>query len=178
MIRISSLCLLIFWVCSVMSDEPTKAPPPLRELKPEQYETDEQAEATADKLDKLYGEKQPEGVRLLVAILRGGMMGGDSGWFGPAEIRYTWQWLTKQQGLEADAEEIPQEAFKGSELAWKRLDRDGDGRITPRDLDWSDKNPWVQQAGIINRVFRRLNSDGNGRLDKEELDAFFERVSA
>jgi hypothetical protein len=161
-----------------MSDEPTKSPPPLVEPKPEQYETDEQAEATADELEKLYGETQPEGVRMLVAILRGGMMMGDSGWFGPAENRFTWEWLAKQQGLEGDAEGIPQEKFKGSELAWKRQDRDGDGRITPRDLDWSDKNPWVQQAGMINRVFRRINSDGNGRLDKEELDAFFDRVRA
>jgi thiol-disulfide isomerase/thioredoxin len=161
-----------------MSDEPTKSPPPLVEPKPEQYETDEQAEATAGELEKLYGETQPEGVRMLVAILRGGMMMGDSGWFGPAENRFTWEWLAEQQGLEADAEGIPQEKFKGSELAWKRLDRDGDGRITPRDLDWSDKNPWVQQAGMINRVFRRINRDGNGRLDKEELDAFFDRVRA
>lgn len=178
MTRFSSLCLSMLLLCPAMSDEPTKTPPPLVEPKPEQYETDEQAAATADELEKLYGEKQPEGVRMLVAILRGGMMMGDSGWFGPAETRYTWQWLAKQQGLEAEAEEIPQKDFKGSELAWKRLDRDGDGRITPRDLDWSDKNPWVQQAGMINRVFRRLNSDGNGRLDKEELDQFFERVSA
>ena len=175
--RFASLALSILLVTPLMSDEPTK-PPPLVELKLDQYETDQQAEATADELEKLYGEKQPEGVRMLVAILRGGMMGGDSGWFGPAENRYTFKWLLKQQGAAEDAEEIAQETFKGPELAWKRLDRDGDGKITPRDLDWSDRNPWVQQAGIINRVFRRLNSDGNGRLDKEELDQFFERVSA
>jgi thiol-disulfide isomerase/thioredoxin len=160
-----------------MSEEPT-SPPPLTELKAEQYETDEQAEATAAELEKTYGDKQREAVRMLIAILRGGMMTGDSGWFGPAESRFTWDWLKKQQGVGDDAEEIPKEAFKGPELAWKRLDRDGDGKITPRDLDWSDRNPWVQQAGMINRVFRRLNADGNGRLDKQELDEFFERVSA
>lgn len=175
--RFASLVLIIFLVTPLMSDD-SKSPPPLKELKPEQYETEEQATATADELEKLYGEKQPEGVRMLVAILRGGMMGGDSGWFGPAENRYTWKWLVTQQAAPEDTEEIPQEAFKGPELAWKRLDRDGDGKITPRDLDWSDRNPWIQQAGIINRVFRRLNSDGNGRLDKEELDEFFQRVSA
>lgn len=170
------LLVSLLWVVPVMADE--TLPPPLAELKPEQYETEEQALATADELDMLYGDKQPEGVRMLTAILRGGMMTGNSGWFGPAEVRYSWQWLVEQQGLEANAEEIPQESFKGPELAWKRLDRDGDGRITPRDLDWSDKSPWVQQASTINRVFRRINSDGNGRLDKEELDQFFQRVSA
>src|SRR5689334_15201029 len=108
--RFASLGFILLLVLPIMSDEPTRSPPPLTELKPDQYETDEQAQATADELEGLYGEKQPEGVRMLVAILRGGMMGGDSGWFGPAENRYTWQWLAKQQGAADNAEEIPQAA--------------------------------------------------------------------
>lgn len=174
LMRTMGLLLLLLWMLPAMADE---TPPPLVEPKPEQYATDEQAGATADEIDKLYGEKPPEAVRMLTAILRGSMMGGDSGWFGPAENRYSWKWLAEQQGVGAEAEAIARDQFQGPEPVWNRLDRDGDGRITPFDLDWSDKNPWVQQAGIVNRVFRRLNSDGNGQLSKEELDRFFERVA-
>jgi hypothetical protein len=150
---------------------------PLAELQPEQYETEELALKTAEALEQQYPDQKPEAVRMLTAILRGSMVGGDSGWFGPAESRYTWDWLLKQQGVEASAKQIAKEQFHGPEFDWTRLDRNADGEITPDDLDWSDKHPWVQQAAIVNRVFRRLNSAGNGRLTRTELEQFFQRTS-
>src|SRR4051812_48994645 len=111
------VCLMLLSLATTaMSDEKS---PPLAELKPEQYESDEQAAATADELDKLYPAPRPEGVRMLTAILRGSMMGGDSGWFGPAQSRYSWQWLAEQQLKDAEANEIPQDKFQGEELLWK-----------------------------------------------------------
>jgi thiol-disulfide isomerase/thioredoxin len=178
MMRTLPCWLSILLAASAMCDELPKVPrPPLAELSPQQYETKEQALETADWLDREYGESPPEAVRMLSAILRGSMMGGDSGWFGPAESRYTWQWLCDQQGVAADSREIAKEQFRGPERVWKKLDRDGDNRITSGDLDWSEKHPWVQQAGIVNRVFRRLNSAGDGRLTAEDLQRLFERTS-
>lgn len=174
----SVLCLLFLSLLNpAMGDETLRTVPPLVEPKPEQYETEEQARATADALEQRYAGKQPEAVRMLLAILRGSLMGGDSGWFGPAENRHSWNYLAKQQGIDPALRAITQQEFRGSEFLWKRLDRDGSGQITPDDLDWSDRNPWIQQAAIVNRVFRRLNSNGDGRLEKAELDQFFERVS-
>jgi hypothetical protein len=114
---------------------------------------------------------------MLVAILRGSTMGPQDGWFGPAQSRYGWKWLAERHDLEDDAESIAKEAFRGTGEQLKRLDRDGDGRITPSDLDWSDRNPWVQQSYLLSRLFRRINLRGDGRLMRSDLDAFFDRVS-
>jgi thiol-disulfide isomerase/thioredoxin len=148
-------------------------------LTPEQYADDAAATQTAEELEKAYpAEARPEAVKMLVDILRGSNMGPQEGWFGPARTRFTWEWLAKRHELGADAKEIPQELFKGSEAQWKVLDRDGSGTITPQDLDWSDRNPWVQQAYLVSRLFRRLNSQGDGRLKRSELDAFFDRAAS
>jgi thiol-disulfide isomerase/thioredoxin len=147
-------------------------------LKPEQYADDAAAQGTADQLEAAYpAEARPEAVKMLVDILRGSQMGPQEGWFGPAQSRYDWQWLVQRHELDADAKEIPQEIFKGSDAQWQVLDRDGDGSITPPDLDWSDKNPWVQQAYLVSRLFRRINAQGDGRLKRSELDALFDRAS-
>ncbi len=75
-------------------------------------------------------------------------------WFEPAETRYTWKWLTAQCGADVSAPSLREVQFYGSKTYFKRLDRDGDGRITPGDLDWSERNPWVQQSYLVNRLFR------------------------
>jgi thiol-disulfide isomerase/thioredoxin len=148
-------------------------------LKEEQLADPAEATKAADLLEKAYaGTKAPESVRMLVAILRGSQMGPQDGWFGPAESRYDWKWLAAHCGLPADAKEIPKDKFRGPEAVFKRLDRDGDGRITPGDLDWSDRNPWVQQARMVNGIFRRLNARGDGKATRADLDEFFKRVAA
>src|SRR5271168_3242790 len=73
----------------------------LPDLKPEQYADAKTAAATADALEKTYaGKRQPEAVRMLLAVLRGSHLGSQDGWFGPAENRYTWKWLTAKCGAE------------------------------------------------------------------------------
>jgi thiol-disulfide isomerase/thioredoxin len=148
------------------------------DLTPEQVNDPKAAALAADAIEKTFaGQRQPEAIRMLVAILRkGGDIGGQDGWFGPAATRLTWPRLLEQQGLDPKTEAIPRDKFHGPEALFKRLDRDGDGRITPGDLDWSEKNPWVQQAGLVTRFFRRINTRGDGRVTREDLDAFFQKA--
>jgi thiol-disulfide isomerase/thioredoxin len=114
---------------------------------------------------------------MLVAILRGSQMGPREGWFGPAVSRYGWQWLAIKEGWDPAVEKLTREQFSGSDTQFRPLDRDRDGHLTPGDLDWSDKNPWVQQASIVTRLFRRMNARGDGRLTQADLAAFFERAA-
>lgn len=150
----------------------------LSALRPEQYEDDQAALATAAAIETQFAEPRPEAVRMLLAILRGSQMGPESGWFGPAERRYTWEWLTAQHDLPADAPGIARDVFRGPADAWARLDRNGDGTITRDDLDWSDRHPWVQASNVLQRAFRRLDAHGDGRLTRDEWLQFFDQVAA
>lgn len=144
---------------------------------PESLADAKEATRVADWLDKEYPAPQPEGVRMLVAILRGSQLDGSSGWFGPAASRYTWNWLVKRNELDSAATTIPREKFVGPKDLFDALDRDGDGEITRSDFDWSERNPYVMQANMINRMFRRMDSSGDGQLTREELDVFFKMVA-
>jgi thiol-disulfide isomerase/thioredoxin len=147
-------------------------------LKPEQYGDDASAERTAGELEQNFpSESRPEAVRMLIDILRGSKMGPGEGWFGPAQSRFDWKWLLQEYELAESTEELPLAKFQGKEGIAKRLDRDGDGSITPDDLDWSDRNPWVRESYVVGRFFRRMNAGGDGRLTRDELTAFFDRLS-
>src|ERR1700733_4761657 len=75
------------------------AQPPARNAAPAMSEKD--AAAAAELLEKAFnGAKPPESVRMLTAILRGSQLGPGEGWFGPAQTRYTWAWLSKQCGTD------------------------------------------------------------------------------
>lgn len=144
----------------------------------EQYADDAAAERTAGELEKSFpDEPRPEAVRMLIDILRGSKMGPGEGWFGPGQSRFDWKWLLQEYELAESTEELPLAKFQGKEGIAKRLDRDEDGSITPDDLDWSDRNPWVREAYVVGRLFRRMNAGGDGRLTRDELTAFFDRVS-
>jgi thiol-disulfide isomerase/thioredoxin len=114
-----------------------------------------------------HGKRMPEAVKMYLVIEKGGRMDGNSGWFGPAETRYTWDWLKQLHG-DSDAEAIGIEEFKGKESAFRVLDRNNDGKIVSGDLDWSDANPWMQQSYIVNRMFRRVDQDGDGIVTQAE----------
>lgn len=153
--------------------------PSLARLEPQQYADEASALRTADELESQYpAERRPEAVQMLVQILRGSQMGAGSGWFGPAQTRFTWPWLAKRLTGDATATVISRDTYRGPEAFWKRLDRNGDGQITAGDLDWSADNAWVQQSNVVTRIFRRMNRGGDGRLTRTDLDAFFSRVAA
>jgi len=169
--------IVIVGVCALAA---SAEPPNLKlpdGVTPESLADIKEAARVADLLEKHCPQPQSEGVRMLVAILRGSDLGGNDGWFGPAQSRYTWTWLTGRCGLDAKAKAIPSDKFPGPAALFDTLDRDGDDRITPSDLDWSDRNPYVMQANMLHRLFRRIDGNGDGQLTRDELDALFKRLA-
>ncbi|HTU89691.1 MAG TPA: hypothetical protein VMF69_06300 [Gemmataceae bacterium] len=137
------------------------------------------AEAAADLLENAYqGHTPPEGVRMLIAALRGSTVGPGVGWFGPAQTRYSWKRLAGRCGVDPTQGSIPPSRLGGSEAWFRRLDRNKDGVLTPDDLDWSYSNTYVQMSDMLNRiVFKKLNRGGNGQLTKDELLQFFDKAA-
>ena len=182
--RVSLLGLTLAVATSGSAEEPKPQAPPgaivpkLPEgVTPDKLSDPKEAARVAEWLDKEYPPPQSESVRMLVAILRGTGINGGGGWFGPAATRYDWAWLTTRHGLEATAKAIPKAKFLGSEALFDRLDRDGDGAITPADLDWSERSMYAMQLGFASRLFRRMDSTGDGKISREDLDAFFKMAA-
>jgi thiol-disulfide isomerase/thioredoxin len=138
--------------------------------------TKAEALAEADRLEKLYeGKQQPESVRMLIAIARG-QMSGTSGWFGPAQTRYDGNWLARTCNADLKAG-IPLEKFPGDKVLFGVLDRDRNGVIEATDLDWSPSNPYVIATATVNRLYRQMDPKGKGQVSKEDMIAYFEKVS-
>ncbi|MCA8993233.1 MAG: deiodinase family protein [Planctomycetaceae bacterium] len=130
---------------------------------------------TSKELESRYqGEITPEAVRMILAIQRGSKMGAGEGWFGPAESRYSWDWLARRHGINAN-QSISAEKFLGPRDWFVQLDRNRDEQITAEDLDWSEENAWVKQAYIINRLFRRIDHSGTGLLSRDNWLNFFDK---
>lgn len=128
-------------------------------------------------LERAYaGRQPPEAVRMLTTIAGGGRMSAASGWFGPAQTRYTFAWLARAHGLDG-ADGITREQFRGRPEWFAQLDRDRDGRITAADLDWSEQSPYQVQTALVTRLFRRMNAAGDGKLTEAEWVAFFRAAS-
>ena len=178
---LASGLFVLAWLltAAAFAQEPAATPrqPPMLALTPQQYADDASAEESAQELEQKFPEKdRPEAVKMLLDILRGPRIDGDAGWFGPARTRFDWKWLCFQQGWDPAAiESLTREQFTGSDLAFARLDRDGDGAITPDDLDGPTTAPGPQ-AQIVTRLFRRINTAGDGRLTMQELEKFFRRA--
>jgi len=172
------LAFVIVGACAMTTTAEPPKPLKLPEgVTPELLADAKEAARVAELLEKEYPEPRPEGVRMLVAILRGSQLNGTDGWFGPAESRYTWAWLAERCGIDPKEKAIPKDKFTGPAALFDALDRDGDGRLTPGDLDWSDRSPYVMQANLLGRIFRRIDTSGDGKLSRGELDAFFKVVA-
>lgn len=122
--------------------------------------------------EKFPNHDEPEVLRMLRVILgKGAAMGGNDGWFGPAQRKHDWTWLIQFHHVPAAAA-IDKPNFLGSERLFKRLDRNLDGVLNQADFDWSDQSPWVRQTSVLNRVFRTIDSDGDNRVSKKEMEIF------
>jgi hypothetical protein len=133
--------------------------------------------ATAAWLEKAYaGTQPPESVRMFIAISRGSMMGPGEGWFGPAQSRYSWNWLAHRHGVDP-GKGIPAQQFRGSKEWFARLDRNRDGILSADDFDWSDSSAFVRQMGQAQQWLSLVDSNGDRKLSKAEWDALFQKVS-
>ena len=114
-LSIAVVALSSFALAQAFADEPI-APRPKAALVgmpklPPGFDIDKmsdskEAEKAAKWLEKEYPGKQPEAVKMFIAILRGMKADGSNGWFGPAESRYSWDWLIKQSDLDEKATAI------------------------------------------------------------------------
>src|SRR5438132_14282909 len=120
--RIPILAVLIasaLLASHVLADAPRAKPPIAGTPKlPPGFDIDKMADAkeaakAAEWLENEYPGKQPEAVKMLIAILRGLKADGSNGWFGPAESRYSWAWLVKQSGLDEKATAISKDQSQG-----------------------------------------------------------------
>ena len=171
------------WVIGLMMSMPTigLAQSPNQLKLPDGVMIDALADAkeaarVADVLDRQYPKPQSEAARMLIAILRGSQLNGTDGWFGPSQSRYSWNWLAERCGIDA-TKAITLKEFSGPQALFTQLDRDGDGKLTAGDFDWSDRSPYVMQANLYSRFFRRMDGNGDGKLTKEEFDFAFEMLS-
>jgi len=145
-------------------------------IKLESLNDPKEAARVAELVAKANPAPQSEAVRMFVSILRGSNMGPGEGWFGPCQTRYSWEWLAKH--CQTDPKKgITRKQFPGTDAMFAKLDRDKSGAIEATDLDWSDRNPYVQQAYIVNRLFRRMDPQGDGKLTASDMQEFFNRVS-
>jgi hypothetical protein len=130
-----------------------------------------------EQIEEAYeGKEMPEAVAMYLIIARGGQLDGRGGWFRSAESRYSWAWLAERNGIKPE-DSLPKDQFKGDKTIFDQLDRDRNGILKSSDLDWSDDNPWVQQAYMIGRIFRRIESSGEGKLTAQEWQDFFTRLA-
>jgi Ca2+-binding EF-hand superfamily protein len=126
--------------------------------------------------------KKFEAVEMAAAIVGGGDMGPDSGWFHPAQSRYGWAWLAGRYDKNHDGkiseDEFP-DAAKSPELRklFERLDRDRDGQITAADFDWSEKSPYVRELMTAGGWLRALGGDNGGKITREAWETTFDRLS-
>ena len=138
------------------------------------------AELTAippDAIEQAYaGSVIPEAIRMYLSLARGEHMGQGTGWYGPGQSRRSWNWLARRHDVPPEGA-ISLEMFGGPRSWFERFDRNGDGLITAEDLDWSANSAWVQQAYIVNRLFRRMDPNGDGRISREDWLAYFDAVA-
>lgn len=113
--------------------------------------------------------------QMLLAIMKNDLS-GNAGWFKPSESRYNWAWV--QEHLDPAKRGAVSAKNSGLPMAWfDRLDRDGDGLLTPIDFDWSDNSALAQKTMMARMVLMRADQDRDGKLSQEEWNALFERLT-
>jgi Ca2+-binding EF-hand superfamily protein len=125
--------------------------------------------------------KKLEVVEQVSMILRG-QMNPNGGWFHPSQSRYSWKWFADRYDKNHDgkitADEWPDKEKSPAEYnLFKRLDRDGDGKITPTDFDWSGRSRYAQDMMMATMILQMLGADNGGKMTKEDWDQTFRELS-
>jgi hypothetical protein len=120
--------------------------------------------------------RESEAASMLATILKGGMMGGGDGWFGPGQSRYGWSWLAARHGITTD-DRIPRKVWRGPSEVFDRLDRNHDGALSAADFDWSESSPASREERIYRGWFTKIDADTNGRISRKEWESLFDRLA-
>jgi hypothetical protein len=134
------------------------------------------AEPAPQSHDLLASVRRLEFVEMLTAIVNGDEIGPGAGWFHPSQSRYNWKSLAERMDADHDSAITPEE-FSGPRELFDRLDRDGDGRLTAADFDWSDESPYWRQAGMAKQLLRRADADNDGKVSEEEWRELFKKTA-
>lgn len=171
------ISLSLTFATTLPADEQSPPETPIMLTRESIPQTEQEALSLAEKLEKQYPkDARPESVRMFLSIARGGNIQSTDGWFGPARSLFHFDSLGERwgkpgpEGFSLEGKEEPADLLA-------RLDRNRDGRITPDDLDWSDRNPWVQQSYVANRLFRKIDLNGDGQLTPEEWQEFYKKAA-
>ena len=119
--------------------------------------------------------KRGEFLRMWDAIVSGQPPVAGFGWFGPSQLRYTWDRL-KARDKDGNGR-ISKDELGGEPDLFTALDRDGDGAVTADDLDWSDNSAYARQLGTAQQLLRRADNNGNRKLSKEEWAKLFDELA-
>ena len=120
--------------------------------------------------------KRSEATNQLMMILFNTRSNPVPGWYGPGQSRYDWIWLAARFDANRDGK-IPHEEFRGPDSSFSQLDRDGDGKLTQDDLDWTENSEWMRRESQAQRRFRDLDEDGDGKLSAPEWKAYFDELA-
>lgn len=112
---------------------------------------------------------------LHVVLHRNAGKEGGTRWYRPSQSRYTWTRLAKRMNLEA-AEAITREQFAGSSAWFDVLDRDRDGKITPRDLDWSEGTKLGGASQLAKSLFFAIDVNRDGKITTQEWQAYMKKL--
>lgn len=129
-------------------------------------------------LDSLSWVFEREAVMRLLSILSGTPPSGDksSGWLVPSRTRYTAPWLIEQYDNDGDGA-ISTDEWPGRSEWFQKLDRDRDGHVTAKDLNWLPDSPLAKASNNAKMLFRQLDADGDGQVSSVEWQEYMQKLS-
>ena len=164
----------------VAADEPTAKPAAATVSKAaesgEAAPSDSLTDEANQKLESLRRElpAESEARVMLEDIVLGHRLGPDDGWFRVAlsQNRFDWAAVSSRYDKDADGR-IRADEFPGAKGDFERLDRDHDGAVTDRDLNWKDHALAASPGALL---FRMADQDVNGKVEREEFAALFAKL--
>lgn len=174
-------CSAVTGVHTVMADETAAKPPVATASKAadgggDAAPLDPLTDEASQKLETLRRElpADSEARVMLEDIVLGHRLGPEDGWFRVAlsQNRFDWAAVSSRYDKDADGR-IQASEFPGAKGDFERLDRDGDGVVTERDLSWKDHALAASPGAML---FRMADQDANGKVERDEFAALFAKL--
>jgi hypothetical protein len=119
---------------------------------------------------------RPEWLDMFADILQGSQLGPNDGWFRRAVAQSRFDWTSTQKRLDKDGDgRISRKEFSGSDADFARLDRDHNKALTEADFDFSAHSLTPSPGSML---FMYADRDGNGKITREEIDALFKAADS